>query len=290
MSLYRLEELFPEQIQQRLQAVPALVMPFGTIEWHSMHLPVGLDGIVAANICEKIAALCGAVLAPVSFFAVGGVPYPYTLRLADHLIEPLLVSLFEQFADMGFRVIIAFTGHFGLDQTLTLKRAALTAMSARSVIILPLAEYDLTTGAGYLGDHAGIGETSLMMAASPHLVRLDAVAPDAPLEGVIGEDPRGSASAGLGTTLLNTIAGQAAQLVIRMLEAASAAQRAAYVSALSSGVSVLEEIKRQRAILSKDLVPPITTQQYRVFSEALWRGDYAAARLAAERKLAHLSE
>ena len=117
-----MSELFPDQIEARLVERPVLVLPIGTIEWHSHHLPVGLDGLVAAGLAHDIADRSDAVLAPVSYWAVGGVPYPYTLNLPVAVIEPLLVAVFEQFAAMGFRVLVAFTGHFGLDQTLALKR------------------------------------------------------------------------------------------------------------------------------------------------------------------------
>ena len=150
MTVWRLEELFPDQVEARLQALPALVLPFGTIEWHSHHLPLGLDGIVAAELCTVVAERTGALLAPVSYWAVGGVPYPYTLNLPGSQVEPLLETLFEQFGAMGLRVLAAFTGHFGLDQTLALKRAALAVMARSPVTILPLTEYDLVTDT-YLG-------------------------------------------------------------------------------------------------------------------------------------------
>src|SRR3954453_828208 len=161
MTAYPLEALFPEQLQHRLDECPALVLGFGTIEWHSYHLPLGLDGLVAQGLAERVADRLDAVLAPVSYWAAGGVPYPYTLNLPGSLIEPLLETLFEQFAALGFRVIVGLTGHFGLEQTLVLKRAALKVMRRSAVTILALTEYDVTTASGYSGDHAATGETSL---------------------------------------------------------------------------------------------------------------------------------
>ena len=55
MTLYRLETLFPDELQQRLETNPTLVLTFGTVEWHSHHLPLGLDGIVGAALGEQIA-------------------------------------------------------------------------------------------------------------------------------------------------------------------------------------------------------------------------------------------
>ena len=284
-----MEEMFPQQLQERIAAAPIAVLPFGTLEWHSHHLPVGLDGLVANAVCERIAEQCDGVLVPVSYWAVGGVPFPYTLRLTAQTIEPLLVSVFEQFAEMGFRVIVGFTGHFGLDQTVTLKRAAIQAMRESQAIILPLTEYDLTTDIGYDGDHAGIGETSLLWAARPELVRLNAVADGQPLEGVIGDDPRGKASAELGRKILTTIGERAGQMAMRFLQPEAVEARAEFIGALETSVQVLDLLAQQRKVLPKDQVPPVVTPAYRAYCQAIYAGDYRAAQKHAERRRANLS-
>lgn len=288
MSVYRLEEMFPQEIEARLAKAPILVLPFGTIEWHSHHLPVGLDSLVAQALCEGIAEASGGVLAPVSYWAAGGVPFPFTLKLTPQVIEPLLHAVFEQFAGMGFRVVVGLTGHFGLDQTLALKRAALEAMRGTSASVLPLTEYDLTTDQGYDGDHAALGETSLLSALRPELVRLNARPPGQPLEGIIGEDPRGKATPELGARLKDLISKRAAQFASRLLAAPE--EREEFIAALEAGVRVLEQTAQQRRVLPKSQVPPIVTPAYRAFCQALFNGDYAGARQHAARKLADLSQ
>jgi len=290
MSVYRLEELFPEQLQERIAETPILILPFGTIEWHSHHLPVGLDGIVAEALCERVADECGAILAPVSYWAVGGVAYPFTLKMTPQVIEPLLVSAFEQFAGMGFRVIVGFTGHFGLEQTLTLKRAAVKAMRESQAVVLPLTEYDLTTDVGYSGDHAAVGETSLLWAIRPDLVRLAAVPPDKPLEGVIGDDPRGKASLDFGHRLISSISTRTGQVAARFLHPSIPSERTEFIEAVEAAVRVLELLVQQRQTLPKYQVPPVVTPAYRAYCEAIYRGDYRGARKHIERKLANLSD
>jgi creatinine amidohydrolase len=290
MTVYNLETLFPEQIQARLDTHPILVLGFGTIEWHSYHLPLGLDGLVAGAIVERIADAADAVLAPVSYWAAGGVPYPYTLKLPASVIEPLLVALFEQFGEMGFKVIVAFTGHFGLEQTLILKRAAAEVMARSPVTILPVAGYDMTTDAGYKGDHAAVGETSLLWSLHPELIRLDAVAADVPLDGVLGADPRGAASAELGEQILEAISARTAEVALRLLNQTTQVDRAKYLDALIAAVRVLAKTTEQRRLLPKNLVPSITTPAYLAYCQAMYRGDYPAAKNFAEQKLADLSQ
>ncbi len=287
MTIYRYERLFPLEIEARLREMPVLVLPFGTLEWHSSHLPLGLDGLVAQGVGERIADRLNAVLAPVSYWAAGGVPYPYTLKLPISVIEPLLTTVFEQFGEMGFRVIVAFTGHFGIEQTLVLKRAAHTVMSRSPVTILPITTYDLVSER-YTGDHAGIGETSLLAALHPDLVRLDAVPTEARLDGVIGADPRGSATAELGNTLLEGIV-NAAEASTKQLLQQSAVDRARYHEISGLLARVLHKTFEQRQQLPKALVPSITTPAYLQSCQALFGGDYERAKKFAEMKLADLS-
>jgi creatinine amidohydrolase len=88
--LLRLETLFPVELERHLAVSPVLVLPYGTIEWHSHHLPVGLDGIVAQRMGEAMAEAMNAVLAPTGYWAVGGVPFPFTLNLPLDAIESLI--------------------------------------------------------------------------------------------------------------------------------------------------------------------------------------------------------
>jgi len=289
MTVYSLAELFPHELQARLAACPLLVLPFGTIEWHSFHLPLGLDGIVAQSIGQQIADRCDGVLLEASYWATGGVPYPYTLNLPLDLIESLYQAVFEQFGAMGFRVVVAFSGHFGLNQVLALKRASLEAMLRSPVTLLPVAEYDLVTDL-YTGDHAATGETSLMWALRPDLVRLDAVSADATLDGILGSDPRNAASREFGEQLLGHISTRTAEMALRLLNATTLAQRTDYIEALKAGVRVLEKTVEQRRWVPKQAVPPITTPTYLAYCQALFRGDYQSARAHAERKLGNLAD
>lgn len=286
MTIQRLERMFPAELEAQIQARPLLVLPVGTIEWHSHHLPVGLDGLVAEGVAARIAQTTGGVLAPTSYWAVGGVPFPWTLSLPAALIEPLLVAGFAQLGAMGFRLIVAFTGHFGRDHTAMLKRAAGAVMQAGSLTVLPLTPYELISEQ-YTGDHAGPGEASMLAALHADLVRLDAVAPDAPLPGVIGDDPRGRASAAWGEALIGDLVARAAALSHRLL-AAEPVERDAYRSAMQASAAVLDAINDLRAQQPPVPVPPLMTPLWLAHCTAFAAGDWAAMHSAAQQRLADL--
>jgi len=283
----RIEEMFPGDLAEHIRAVPIVVLPLGTVEWHSDHLPLGLDGLVAAAVAERIAERLDAVVVPTSYFAAGGVPYPFTLKFPVASIEPLFESAFEQFGAMSFRVVVAFTGHFGLEQTLALKRAAVSVMRRSSTVVLPLTAYDLVTDL-YQGDHASVGETSLMWAIRPELVRLAQIPASLPLDGILGPDPRGKASEAWGRELIDSIVERAGAVIRRLTSDTSPVERSHFIEALSAAVRVLEETYQRRLSLPKSQVPPVTTPEYLAHCQALYRGDYRAAKQHAERKLAAL--
>ncbi|HZT45524.1 MAG TPA: creatininase family protein [Gaiellaceae bacterium] len=274
--IHRLEELDPAALQQRLVEKPALVLALGTIEWHSHHLPLGLDLLKAQAVAERAADIADAVLAPPAWWAAGGVAQPFTLRLPATVTEPVLAAVLDGFARMGFRAIALVNGHYGLENSIAVRRAALSVAEAT---VVPLADYELLTDLGAAGDHAGVFETSLLMPVRPELVRLDH---EGDLPGVIGEDPRGRASAQLGDQALGLAAGRVAAALDRAL----AEPREPYAAALASAAAALERLYHLRENLGRERLPPVQTPAWLRHLEAFREGDWERARAAAEAKRA----
>lgn len=275
--IHRLEELDPARLEARLAEKPALVLALGTIEWHSHHLPLGLDLLKAQALAERAAERSDAVLAPPAWWAAGGVPQPFTLRLPAEVTEPPLTAVLQGLAAMGFRAIAIVNGHYGLENSIAVRRAALATTSAT---VVPLADYELLTDLGAAGDHAGVWETSLLMPVRPDLVRLGHTGE---VPGVIGDDPRGAASADLGEQGLDTAASRVAAALDRALQQ----PRGPYAEALAAGLAALERLWELRRELPRDQVPPVQTPAWLSHLEAFRNGDWAAATAAAQSKWAN---
>jgi creatinine amidohydrolase len=273
---YRLEELDPAGLETRLAARPALVLALGTIEWHSHHLPLGLDLLKAQAIAERAAGQADAVLAPPAWWAAGGVAQPHTLRLPAAVTEPVLTAVLRGFAEMGFRAIALVNGHYGLENSIAVRRAALAVTDAT---VVPLADYELLTDLGATGDHAGVWETALLLPVRPDLVHLDH---EGELPGVIGDDPRGRATPELGEQGLAL----AAERVATALDRALDQPREPIAAALESAAAALERLFHLRENLGRDRVPPVQTQAWLRHLEAFREGDWERARAAAEAKRA----
>ncbi len=192
------ERLRPKQMEQRMAEFPVAYIPFGSLEWHGNHNPLGLDAIKAHALCQQAAKQKG-IAVPPTYWPIGGMGHPWTVRMSEDLIKSLMISIFEQLSQVGFKVIMAITGHYGFEQLLSIKRAALNLMDCAGTLIYAGPEYEFAIPEGYKGDHAAKWETSLCMYLFPELVDMKHAEPnDTPMDGVHGEDPRIYASSELG--------------------------------------------------------------------------------------------
>ena len=58
------ELLRPSQIEAIRDETPIAYVPWGALEWHSYHNPVGLDGLKAHGLCGALAQRTGGVVLP----------------------------------------------------------------------------------------------------------------------------------------------------------------------------------------------------------------------------------
>jgi creatinine amidohydrolase/Fe(II)-dependent formamide hydrolase-like protein len=92
----------PAQLEAAGRKFPAVYVPFGLIEWHGLHLPLGNDAIKAHAILVKCAEKFGGVVYPPVYFHNG--------FRQEHLV-PVLTDLFGRLKRTGYRVIIGVSGH-----------------------------------------------------------------------------------------------------------------------------------------------------------------------------------
>jgi creatinine amidohydrolase len=216
----RLERLRPRELEAAMQACPVLFQPLGTIEWHGLHNIVGLDAVKAHHLCVRAARSGGGVVAPPLFGGVGGMDEPHTFVMEPEndvrsvLVRSWVEKLVREAVRQGFRAVIILTGHYGAAQQIVIRDVAVRMSRDLAVPVLGTPEYFLALDAGYLGDHAAWGETSLMLYLDPDSVDLSRLG-NPPHKGVGGRDPREATRAD-GEKLANTIIGRLAQLARQM--------------------------------------------------------------------------
>jgi mycofactocin precursor peptide peptidase len=160
----RLAELtWPEA--ERLGASGGLLaLPVGSTEQHGPHLPLSTDTLVAIALAEGLAAARpDVVVAPALTYAASGEhsEFPGTVSIGLEALEAVLVE-WGRSAAATFAHLVFVNGHGG---NVAAAAAARLEVEARPT---------LAWSPRWAGDaHAGLVETSLLLALHPSLVRLD---------------------------------------------------------------------------------------------------------------------
>ncbi|MFV9506513.1 MAG: creatininase family protein [Oscillochloridaceae bacterium umkhey_bin13] len=199
----RYVELRPEQLDYFRATIPILYLPCGGLAWRGPHLPVGLGTIMAEHVAERVVRRTGGVLLPTLPWPSAGIPHPASLVLSSTTTRSVLDELLAQIAQSGWQIVVLVGGHYSQAHDLICMEAAEAAIKQHDLLVLalpPLAMVDEE-----MLDHGALWETSAMLAIRPELVQLDQLGTD-PMtphqSGVVGRDPRLTASASLGASAL----------------------------------------------------------------------------------------
>lgn len=178
------ERMLPAEFRAAVEACPVVFLPLGTVEWHGEHNALGLDSLKAHALCVKAARQSGGVVHPPLYGGMGGLDKPATVVLEpelaweNYLLRPWLEQLCYEFHRQGFRAILIVTGHYGHNQQIVVREVGARMTERLQIPVLGTPEYWLAHDAGYLGDHAGIGETSLLWYLHPELVAIERIRSD----------------------------------------------------------------------------------------------------------------
>ena len=226
-----LEELTWTEVRAATAAhMTTILVPIGGTEQSGPHMALGKHNVRARYFAQKIAAALGnALVAPVVSYVpegsenppAGHMRFPGTITIPEDVFEKTLESAAEGFRLHGFRNIVFLGDHGGYRKSLerVVERLNAEFLKAKSGVraYAPAEYYDAATRGfaellrkkGYteaqIGVHAGLADTSLMLAVDPSLVREDRLgAPTkGPADGVRGDPARASAELGrLGADLV----------------------------------------------------------------------------------------
>lgn len=235
------ERMLPREFREAVDRLPVVFLPLGTVEWHGEHNALGLDSLKAHALCVQAAIKAGGgVVHPPLYGGMGGLDKPATVIIEDEvgerswenlMLRPWLEKLCYEFHRLGFKAIIMITGHYGHNQQIVVREVGARMTERLQIPVLGTPEYWLAHDAGYLGDHAGIGETSLLWHLIPELVAMDRINDD-PDYGHNGLIQNGS-SPELGRKYADLITGRIAKVAVSMVTW-DAATRSAFALAEAS--------------------------------------------------------
>lgn len=159
------------------------LLPIGSTEAHGPHLPLCVDVVIAEEVCRRVAArLAAKGVSSVSFPAVTytltdfAAPFSGTVSLNGDTARALMGGVMEGIVRSGFNRLLVCNHHLEPAHfKLVHEAAALTRTATQAKIAVAdhrRRPHGPRLGEEFMhgGSHAGGYETSLMMAAAPHLV------------------------------------------------------------------------------------------------------------------------
>ena len=174
-----LQEMTWTDVRDYLGKCDMVIIPIGSTEQHGPHLPLGTDYYEAMGMSRLISAQTGVVVAPVLLagYSVYHSGFPGTLSLKPETMEQVLFETAEMLMRYGFRRFMFFNYHGGnnIVQQKVMHRINHTT-EAIAVAIgggSPIQKGSYQEKGEVLDQHAGIGETSLMLHLKPELVKME---------------------------------------------------------------------------------------------------------------------
>jgi creatinine amidohydrolase/Fe(II)-dependent formamide hydrolase-like protein len=223
----QLEELTWTEVKAALQSgTTTIIIPAGGTEQSGPHMALGKHNLRARVLAGRIAAALGDTLvAPVLAYVpegaisppVGHMRFPGTISIPDAAFKSTVEAAARSFRQAGFTHIVLLGDHGGYQGLLKQAAADLNKeWAGHGVQAHFIAEYYGATQTAYvqalrakglsdaqIGEHAGVADTSLMMAIDPAYVRADRLAGHGAADGTQGDPAASSAALGqLGVDLI----------------------------------------------------------------------------------------
>jgi creatinine amidohydrolase len=164
-----------------------VILPLAAMEQHGPHMAIGTDTYLGYETATRLAqALGDALVAPaISIgFSVGHLPMPGTVTISEETLATVIREVSESLVHHGFTDVVYVISHGGNYGAI---RAALPQLRAAHPDIRFHARLDFDSSMGprqalyeelgvtaeRMGVHAAQGETSMMLASHPDLVKME---------------------------------------------------------------------------------------------------------------------
>jgi len=172
-----------EEIKEKLSKLKAVILPIGSCEQHSLHLPLGTDSFGAVILSEKIARELEdkvLVLPPIWYgFSPHHMNFAGTITLSSQTLINLIVDIAKSLRRHGVKKLIIINGHGGNIPIITIAlRIIREEVRLQAVLINPwelISDIINETLETKIWGHACEFETSLAFVQMPGKVRKDRI-------------------------------------------------------------------------------------------------------------------
>lgn len=181
MTLFDARSLSWPRTRALAEAGAVALLPVGSTEAHGPHLPLSVDVVIAEEVCRRVAQKVSrdvVVFPPVTYALTDfAAPFAGTVTLNADVARQMLTGILSGIVSGGFKTVAVVNHHLEPAHFRVVHdagKAVQAASPAARVLVAdhrrpptgPLLGHEFMHG----GSHAGRYETSLMLAAAPHLV------------------------------------------------------------------------------------------------------------------------
>ena len=172
---WRMKEMSPGSVRERLLERPTILVPVGTTEQHGPHLPLGCDTIVLERLADDLSEKYGIIRAPTLEY---GVHTPSRLfpggaalrRRTLHRVMNELIESWEVGAGVREFMILTAQASEAHLEALSTVRTEIAGVQVVDIFSLDFGDLLDRPGAPVQG---GELDTSLLLYLAPQLVRMD---------------------------------------------------------------------------------------------------------------------
>lgn len=178
--------LTAEDITRRLARTSVLCVPFGTFEQHGPHLPIATDTILAEKVAAQVVRRFGESH---DVWLLPSLPFGYSPEHAGRpgcvgldldvclaLLRGVSAAVARACPARGLLIVNGHGGNRGLLEAIVYELERDSGM--RICVTHPTSLSRVPSGSPRHEVHAGMSETSVMLATAPDLVHMDRVSPD----------------------------------------------------------------------------------------------------------------
>jgi creatinine amidohydrolase len=164
------------EFRKSLRRTRLAIVPIGSLEQHGAHLPVSTDSLISERIATLVAEQVKCFVLPVITYGVSFEHLPmFNVSLKHSTLSHLLSEVCISLSGQGITEVVFINGHHGNTGVLQYISQNLDARIRAKISIFVINYWNVMHREL---DHAGEVETSLVLAISPQLVRMDKAEPN----------------------------------------------------------------------------------------------------------------
>ncbi len=183
MKTHLMGEMTVKDIEEYLQHNQTIILPYGVVEQHGHHLPLDTDIRLGNALSLKFAEALDCIVAPSMNYCFSGGMLKGTINIKPNTFSNMMGEIIESLALQGFKNIIIVPGHCGseslyhLKESLRILKWLNPALSDIFILFAVITNYSESVHKMFeeRDYHAGMSETSQLLAISPEVVRKDIV-------------------------------------------------------------------------------------------------------------------